>query len=85
MKTLNNLREKISVRVNIRMSKIMSTPVKVGVGIVEPYHIRENSQKQLLPTKKIIYGISLSQGGSVYHSIIAVFLRILQISLRKIL
>ena len=31
LKTLQNHREKMSVRVNVRMSKIMRTPIKVGV------------------------------------------------------
>ena len=31
MKTLKNHREKMSIRANVHMSKIMSTPIKLGV------------------------------------------------------
>ena len=31
LKTLKNHNEKMSVRVNVRMSKIMRTPIKLGV------------------------------------------------------
>ena len=37
MKTLKNHREKISVLVKVRMSKIVRTPIKVGVCTYEMY------------------------------------------------
>ena len=37
LKTLKNHREKIIVRVNVRMSKIVRMPIKVGVRMYAPY------------------------------------------------
>ena len=37
MKTLKNNREKMSVRVNVHMSKIMRTPIELGVHTYATY------------------------------------------------
>ena len=43
-KTLKNHREKMSGRVNVRMSKIMRTPIKVGVRTYATYDIYQTLQ-----------------------------------------
>ena len=37
LKTLKNRREKISSRVDVRMSKIMCTPIKIGTQEIKFY------------------------------------------------
>ena len=50
------------------------------------YHLLHSiHQSSCYLWKKYIYGIPLSQGGSVYHPIIAAFSRILQISHKNML
>ena len=43
-KTLKNHREKMSGRVNVHMSKIMRTPIKVGVRTYATYDIYQTLQ-----------------------------------------
>ena len=51
LKSLKNLREKMSVRLNVRMTKIMCTPLKLGVRTYATY---ANSRTLSVTSLKIL-------------------------------